>query len=379
MAKRKHKPLFIYLLNDFISNRFNQWALAISAVIVVACFFYFQRLKKINIFPGNENYNIYYYTDNANGGKSEITKFMNSDSLLELHFTLNEGFSSPYVGLTFGKKNGQPINIKYYNEFQIELESKTIKGIGLSLFTPNIYRKDSAGSREIYFFNNFGISPTRKTYTVDLNQLKIPDWWYELNKIPAGENISPDLGKVFNFNLGTAYSPELKSECSLKIYSISFNRNNRKLIIYLVLIEIGFVLLLLVIQYFRKYFNAGIKPLVIEYKPVSIENESNPAGDFLEFINHHFSDLNLTLDKVSQSTGINQRKIANTIQQSYRCNFKTYLNQIRINESKRLLRETDLNIGEVAFKSGFNNQSHFNRVFKNLTGQSPKQFRDTKF
>jgi AraC-like DNA-binding protein len=33
-------------------------------------------------------------------------------------------------------------------------------------------------------------------------------------------------------------------------------------------------------------------------------------------------------------------------------------------------------MGEIAFKVGFNNQSHFNRVFKSMVGINPSEFRE---
>jgi YesN/AraC family two-component response regulator len=84
------------------------------------------------------------------------------------------------------------------------------------------------------------------------------------------------------------------------------------------------------------------------------------------------------MKQVSDNTGINQRRIASSIQQSFGCNFKTYVNKLRINESKRLLLESEMNMGEIAFKVGFSNQTHFNRVFKNLEGISPSEFIENK-
>lgn len=52
-----------------------------------------------------------------------------------------------------------------------------------------------------------------------------------------------------------------------------------------------------------------------------------------------------------------------------------YLNQIKIELSCNLLRNPDLSILDVAFDSGFNNLSHFNKQFKKVTGQTPSEYR----
>ena len=47
--------------------------------------------------------------------------------------------------------------------------------------------------------------------------------------------------------------------------------------------------------------------------------------------------------------------------------FSNYLNKIRIEQSKLLLKNTDSSIVEIAMEVGFEDQSYFSKVFKNLT------------
>ena len=55
--------------------------------------------------------------------------------------------------------------------------------------------------------------------------------------------------------------------------------------------------------------------------------------------------------------------------------FSNYLNKIRIEQSKLLLKNTDSSIVEIAMEVGFEDQSYFSKVFKNLTKMTPKQYR----
>ena len=55
--------------------------------------------------------------------------------------------------------------------------------------------------------------------------------------------------------------------------------------------------------------------------------------------------------------------------------FSDYLLDIRIGHAAKLLIETEKNISEICFDSGFNNISNFNRSFKRLKGCTPREFR----
>ena len=55
--------------------------------------------------------------------------------------------------------------------------------------------------------------------------------------------------------------------------------------------------------------------------------------------------------------------------------FVPYVNKLRVAMAIRLLEESDLSMSEIAFESGFTNQSHFTRIFKRLAGTPPRESR----
>lgn len=55
--------------------------------------------------------------------------------------------------------------------------------------------------------------------------------------------------------------------------------------------------------------------------------------------------------------------------------FVEYITRLRIDEAKRLLLTTDLNIGEVGERAGYSDPNYFGRVFKNIMGIPPSKFR----
>ena len=378
MNKKKQHAIDFGLLKDFFYFNHNRWIIVASTVLIISIYLYFLSIPKLNILPVVNNFKFAFYTDIANGGNSKIIKQIVSNSLIYFEFDLKEGFLSPFVGLSIAPKKNSIVNLSYYNRLCLDIEGNRINSIDVSLFNRNSFKKFATSTDELGFHSNFEISKERKRYYINLNQLKIPIWLRDINKISPNEELKPDLKHILNFNIATAYTPILGNNLSLKIYSISFERNNSELIIFLIIAELTVLLLLIVTHYIRGYLRKTSVSVIIAYKSLDLENETQQLNNFLTYINSNFQDNNLTLEHVSKNTGFNHRHIANSILQTFNCNFKTYVNQLRINEAKRLLLESELNVGEIAFKVGFINQSHFNRVFKNLVGMNPSEFRENK-
>ena len=56
-------------------------------------------------------------------------------------------------------------------------------------------------------------------------------------------------------------------------------------------------------------------------------------------------------------------------------NFVGYLKNIRMDEAKKLLAETELKVNEISQQVGYDNVKHFMKTFKAMTGVAPSEFR----
>ena len=56
--------------------------------------------------------------------------------------------------------------------------------------------------------------------------------------------------------------------------------------------------------------------------------------------------------------------------------FSMYLNHIRVNRAIELIQNTDLSMTEIAMNCGFDTIRNFNRVFRQITGYSPRELPD---
>lgn len=107
--------------------------------------------------------------------------------------------------------------------------------------------------------------------------------------------------------------------------------------------------------------------------PPAMEN-SRIVRDAMNYISAHFSEA-VTLQDVADHLHLNPSYFSRIFKRSSGSTFKEYLTKVRVEEAKRLLRNTDYPLLDIAIGVGFDNQSYFTSVFKRLTGLTPKQYR----
>ena len=83
----------------------------------------------------------------------------------------------------------------------------------------------------------------------------------------------------------------------------------------------------------------------------------------------------VTLGEAAEAAGMSPKTLCRFFKQNTGRTLMRYLSELRIGEACRRLLESDQPITEIAFASGFNNLSNFNRQFRRLKEMSPREFR----
>jgi AraC-like DNA-binding protein len=104
------------------------------------------------------------------------------------------------------------------------------------------------------------------------------------------------------------------------------------------------------------------------------ENEGIRIGHIFNYIMQHYERL-ITLEEIAAEAHMTPQAFCRYFKKHTRQTFVAFLNEMRINEAcKRLTNGKYENIATVAYSSGFNNVTNFNRVFKSVKGESPKGY-----
>lgn len=93
------------------------------------------------------------------------------------------------------------------------------------------------------------------------------------------------------------------------------------------------------------------------------------------FIQDHYTQK-ITLSEVSSLLNMSSVSFNRFIKKRTGKTFVEYLNDVRVGYASQMLVEKDLGISEIAFKCGFNNIAHFNRVFKKSKRVTPSLYRE---
>lgn len=93
-----------------------------------------------------------------------------------------------------------------------------------------------------------------------------------------------------------------------------------------------------------------------------------------------YLDPAITIADVAAMLGSNRTYISNFINQQYGVNFSQFVNRYRVEHAKTILQSADYALGKEAlldaiYTSGFQNEQSFYRIFKQLTGTTPKEYR----
>ncbi|WP_435171336.1 helix-turn-helix domain-containing protein [Paenibacillus glycanilyticus] len=94
----------------------------------------------------------------------------------------------------------------------------------------------------------------------------------------------------------------------------------------------------------------------------------------IQYMKQSFKE-NLTRDQLAESISLSPGYFSVLFKAHTGISPIRYLNKIRIDQSKLLLRNTDLPIKEIAEESGFEDSFYFSRLFQKETGMSPRDFR----
>jgi YesN/AraC family two-component response regulator len=135
----------------------------------------------------------------------------------------------------------------------------------------------------------------------------------------------------------------------------------------------------------RRQYDSAVRLLEIFAKQLSLvanqialqEQATEPpqVARARQFIHEHWEE-ELSLGDVAKHAAISPFYLCKKFKEATGLHFTDYVSRVRVEKAKELLGNPNHRISEIAYQTGFQSLSHFNRCFKRIAGESPTACRE---
>lgn len=121
--------------------------------------------------------------------------------------------------------------------------------------------------------------------------------------------------------------------------------------------------------------------LVTKYRETRISadqiqkyNKLNKLSNITAYIRNHYTK-DLSLENLAKTFGYSPTYLSKMFQKYAQMNYKSFVDDVRVEHAYRDLRNTKMPIGEIALANGFPNSKAFAKVFREKYGMMPSEYR----
>ena len=124
----------------------------------------------------------------------------------------------------------------------------------------------------------------------------------------------------------------------------------------------------------------NLEPLSTQTESISYsDNQGIRIAAIYNYVMQHYNQP-ITLEEVSKLAYMTPQAFCRYFKKHTHHTLVSFVNQVRINEAcKKLVDKKYDSIASVAYNTGFNSITNFNRVFKSVIKKSPKEYIDSYF
>ncbi|MBL6447702.1 helix-turn-helix transcriptional regulator [Fulvivirga sp. 29W222] len=360
--------LFIHI-KTLLKKNLNKVFLIVPAIIGI--FIILGNYKNdLVIFP---NHTITTYNDHVYNGTSQLNNIKLLDtSKLIFSYTLRDGFQHPHIGIQFNHPSKPNFDLSQYDYVEVDLQAENSKSIPIiiNLKSPDYFTDyDTVRYRPMWY--ELSYEKDQSTYRLPLSDFRTPNWWYIHTRNTKKDIAPPNYKHAIGLAIQNCQLLPLNQKESMIINSIRFGKSySREVAAVISILSIFYLLFFLTIKLRKK------QPVIFPHKNLDVCNiEDEEARNIISYISENYNNTNLSLTVLQKEFALTETKISSIFKKSCGTTFKKYLNQVRLKEAKRLLKQTDMQIMEIAYDVGYGNVSHFNKVFKTSEGCPPNEYR----
>lgn len=357
---------------------------AIPAVLVGIIYLSTLLTPTIDLLDDTKDFKIDRQIDAGDGGNSECRLEKTAEGV-DMIFTLRSSFAYPYVGMEIHKDDYSTFPIE---DYVVEAVIESDEDMRFSVRLQEEFNFGDKGIAHPTAVYSFLLKKGNNEFEIPVEEIKdIPEWWYA-----SYPHWTTDIQKMKYENIKIIWltadnSNEKDVEHRVKVKSLRLVPVACKdFLSDVITVMLAFWAILAIVALYLRRNNISEEEkekgkehqvVYVPYEKLDTEKDTiNLKDEILTFIGKNYPNPELKLADVAKALSMAEDRTSEEIRIATGKSFKAYLNTIRIEESKRLLKNTAMHISEIAFSVGYNNVQHFNRVFKESVGVAPGTFRD---
>lgn len=108
---------------------------------------------------------------------------------------------------------------------------------------------------------------------------------------------------------------------------------------------------------------------------VEVKGNNDALMDrIMKTINANLSDPDFNVERLTADVGISRAQLHRKMKEITGISTGEFIRNLRLEQAARLIQEGKINVTQVAYSVGFNNQTHFSTVFKRHYGMTPTEY-----
>jgi AraC-like DNA-binding protein len=319
-------------------------------------------------------------SDRMFGGGSEVG-LLPATQGIRFRYALSDEVSHPWAGINLGFTDSAtaPIDLGDWERIEILARSTPARAVRVQILSDDTIAGSVLRDSIHAIYHTLEYTPDGTRVGFPWAAFTIPSWW----RAQRGRSESQRLDLLDRFRsieFHSGDSPDGRDSSVVEILEIQLVGPNR------IFRALGWCLLLLggaggAWSFLRRRPNSQVGSQSGSFSslvpdPVTLNDPRNLQREQLvASLREKFNDPELSLDSFALAQGMSPRLVATLIKEGTQLHFKGALNELRLTEAARLLKESKANVSEIAYAVGFQNPSHFGRAFREKYGVSPTDFR----
>jgi AraC-like DNA-binding protein len=310
--------------------------------------------------------------DSLSGGHS-FSRLEPGVSALAFTYGLRTGAPYPHAGIKLVPRAGF-LDLEAAERFEISLRADA--GVALRLAfkspAPELGRPTDPSAM---FYHEYEFSPGGGDTLQVLKKvdLRVPAWWRIRENWPREQELDR-FSQVAEIEIMNGFAPGARDSVKAELrFLAAVAPAPWARPLALLLLALGAGLGGLAAQRALRKAPAPIPPSRLQGggRPVSLPDPELVLRErALAYLKEHYADPDLSLAGLAKGVGLSERAASEVLRAATGTHFKGALNELRLAEAARLLRQKR-GVAEVAYAVGFNNPSHFTRAFKIRYGAAP--------